>query len=78
MCSSNFTIVTENCWFWNTIGMGYEYNDFRYFFSDKCVIPAHHSDCSKRQNTVEASTFGPEIVSLKNSIELIESLNDGC
>jgi len=29
---------------------------------------------SKRQNTVEASTFGSEIVALKNAIELIEGL----
>ena len=28
----------------------------------------------KRQNTVEASTFGSEIVAMKNAIELIESL----
>lgn len=29
---------------------------------------------SKRQNTVEASTFGSEIVAMKNAIELIEAL----
>jgi hypothetical protein len=29
---------------------------------------------SKKQNTVESSTFGSEIVALKNSIELIKSL----
>ena len=29
---------------------------------------------SKRQNTVEASTFGSEIVALKNAVELIEGL----
>ncbi len=29
---------------------------------------------SKRQNTVETSTFGSEIVAMKNSIELIEGL----
>ena len=29
---------------------------------------------SKRQNTVESSTFGSEIVAVKNAIELIESL----
>ena len=29
---------------------------------------------SKRQNTVEASTFGSEIVALKNAVEMIEGL----
>ena len=29
---------------------------------------------SKRQNTVEASTYGSEIVAMKNSVELIEAL----
>ena len=29
---------------------------------------------SKRQNTVETSTFGSEIVAMKNAIELIEAL----
>jgi hypothetical protein len=28
----------------------------------------------KRQNTVESSTFGSEIVALKNAIELVKSL----
>jgi len=30
--------------------------------------------CSKQQNTVEASTFGSEIMALKNAMELIEGL----
>jgi hypothetical protein len=32
------------------------------------------SGSSKRQNTVEASTFGSEFQALKNAVELIESL----
>ena len=39
-------------------------------FSNKAPILWH----SKRQNTVEASTFGSEFQAMKNAIELIESL----
>jgi hypothetical protein len=39
-------------------------------FVNKAPILWH----SKRENTVEASTFGSEIIALKNAIELIEAL----